>query len=176
MSPCCWEQGSSWPQMALGTQTWKHLVVCSPSFMRTDFSAPLATWQTWLPKGSHVYTVEGQPLGCCPLPPFLSPDSQDGTLMAVFGSSICLCSDHLGPGGCGAARGLRQHPVVLDWPCLRVRGGGRSSSKIRESSRTGQASVPCPGIHLLLRGPLRLHSTSWWSSLCESLCCCCCCC
>ena len=44
--------------------------------------------------------------------------------MAVFGSGICLCSDHLGPAGCGAARGLRQHPMVLDWPCLREEGAG----------------------------------------------------
>lgn len=73
---------------------------------------------------------------CCP---FLSPDPQDGASdgRVWTGHPPPFPSSVAGP-GVGAERGLRRYPVVLDGLCLRVRGVGRSSSKIRESSHTGR--------------------------------------
>ena len=41
MSPCCCEQGSSWPQMALGTQAWK--LSSQHARKRTSFGEEEAT-------------------------------------------------------------------------------------------------------------------------------------
>lgn len=59
---------------------------------------------------SYIHN-RGQPLGCCPLPPFLSPDSQDGTPMAVFGSSISASVLIVwGQVGAGLQEGLKATP------------------------------------------------------------------